>query len=59
MDNDLRDFFRFQLPNLGSTLGAVGAGLTGCGGGHAATLEELPQVRFKKASLGFAVRSGA
>lgn len=32
---------------VASTLGAVGAGLTGCGGGHAATLGELPQVRFK------------
>lgn len=32
---------------VASTLGAVGASLTGCGGSHAATPHELPEVRFK------------
>ena len=40
-----RGFLRQGL--VASTLGAVGAGLTGCGGSEAATLDELPKVRFK------------
>lgn len=40
-----RGFLRQGL--VASTLGAVGVALTGCGGSEAATVDELPKVRFK------------
>lgn len=40
-----RGFLRKSL--VTSALGAVGAGLAGCGGSHAATVDDLPKVRFK------------